>query len=152
MENGVKALIIGASVVIVLVIISIGFLIMRSGQDTAKLGLSKIEQVNGDIKDSDVKMYDKMTISGSEVVNLISKYQKGAFGIKVITGKDTTGTWYIKTVDEGGSNALGSDSSADMSNTMVETSDKYVNPNGKFLGKVLRDKNGVVTGVTFVQQ
>jgi hypothetical protein len=152
MENATKAIMIGASIVIVLVIVSIAFLVLRSGQDTAKLGLTKMEQVNGDIKESDIKMYDRMTISGSEVVNLLSKYQKGSFGLKVITGKDTTGTWYIKTVDEAASNALGSDSSADMGNTMVETSDKYVNPNGKFMGKILRDKNGSVTGIVLAQQ
>ena len=152
MENATKAIMIGASIVIVLVIVSIGFLVLRSGQDTAKTALTKMEQVNGDIKESDIKMYDRMSISGSEVVDLLSKYQKGTFGIKVTTGKDTQGTWYVKTVEEGSDNALGSDASADIGKTMVVTDAKYVNPNGRFLGKILRDKNGSLTGITFTQQ
>lgn len=152
MENATKAIMIAAAILIVLVIVSIGFLVLRSGQDTAKLALTKVDQVNSDIKDSDIKMYDRMTISGSEVVNLISKYQKSTFGIKVSTGKDTAGTWYIKQITEGTTNVLGADSGQDMGKTMVETDNQYVNPNGKFLGKILRDVNGSVIGITLTQQ
>lgn len=152
MERAVDFLKIGAVIVIVLVLITLGFLLMRNGQDTAKIGISKIQQINGDIKESDIKMYDNMTVTGSEVENVLQKYQSSSYGVKVITGKDTTGVWYVNTVDESNSNALGSASTAAIANTMVETNAKYINPNGNFVGTVLRDKNGTVTGVIFTQQ
>lgn len=152
MERAVEFLKIGAVIVIVLVLISLGFLLMRSGQDTAKIGISKINQINSDIKESDIKMYDGMTVTGSEVVNTLNKFQNSSYGVKVITGKNASGTWYVRTVDESNNNALGSASSADISDTIDETDNEYVNPNGSFIGKVLRDKNGTVTGIIFTQQ
>lgn len=152
MENGIKFLTIGAAIVIALVLISFGFLMMRTGQDTGKVALSKTQQLNAEVMESDIKLYDAMEISGSEVVNVIQKFKSETYGVKVVTGKDTTGTWYIYTVTEASNNALGGVSSAPIANALDETNSKYINPNGNFEGKVLRDLNGAITGIIFTQK
>lgn len=152
MENGIKFLLIGAAIVIALVLISFGFLMLRTGQDTGKAALSKTQQLTAEVMESDIKMYDAMEISGSEVVNVVQKFKNEKYGVKIVTGKDTTGTWYVYTVTEASNNALGAVSAAPIASALDESNAKYVNPNGNFEGKVLRDLNGAITGIVFTQK
>ncbi|MCX7920457.1 MAG: hypothetical protein N3B21_00320 [Clostridia bacterium] len=153
MDNSIKAIIIGASVVICLVIVSIGFLVLRQGQDTAKVAVNKIDQMNGDLKDSDKTMYDGLEVSGSEVVNALNKFKKENIGIQVKTSKDASGTWYIYNVtlasDIGN---LAAAAPLNLTDALNETHNRYINPNGRFTGKVYRNENGVITAISFTQK
>ncbi|WP_066497525.1 hypothetical protein [Abyssisolibacter fermentans] len=152
MENSVKAIIIGASIAITMVIVSVGFYILRQGQDAARNTSEKISNMNTQIAESDYTMYDGLDISGSEVVNVLNKFKNQYIGIRVETGKKSTGTWYIYdvTIDDDTAN-VGKKSTNKISNVIDETKNEYINPNGRFTGKVYRDENGAISALEFIQ-
>jgi len=155
MDNSVKAILIGASVVITLIIVTLGFFILRQGQATVSLASNQISNLNSNLSESGYTMYDEVTVSGSEVVNAIKKFKDEHVGIKVTTNKTyPSGDWYINDVDVDSSDVgeIDGGSSNSISDTIDETKDEYINPNGKFLGEVIRDKNGVVVALRFVQK
>ncbi len=141
-----------AGIVITLAIISIAFIVFNMAKDGTMEGAHKIQEMNSDIADSDVTIYDETEISGSEVVNVIRKFGDDFLGIQVMTGKNAAGTWYGYTValtaDKG---TIGAAASSSISNAIDETSNLYINPNGRFMGKVYRDSNGAVVAITFDQ-
>lgn len=154
MENSVKAIIIGASIAITMVIVSVGFFILRQGQDAAKNTSEKISKMNAQISETEYTMYDGAEISGSEVVNVLNKFKNEYVGIRVKTGKNSTGTWYNynTTIDSNDVADIGAESNKKISEAINEQSDDYVNPNGRFVGTVYRDVNGTIAAIDFVQQ
>lgn len=153
MENSLKAILIGAGVVITLIVVSIGFLLMRSGQSTAQNAIGKLDQINAEMSESQYTMYDGIENRGSEVVNVLNKFKDEYIGIQVKTKKVPSGTWYIHTVTvTNNTGAIGAASTYLISNTMDETHSEYVNPNGKFLGELVRDQNGTVVALVFTQK
>lgn len=150
MENSTKAIIIAASVVITLALVTVGFLILRSGQDTASSAITKLDELNNQLAESEYMIYDNTEVSGSEVVNAIKKFEKDHIGIQVITGKTSPdGKWYHNTVDSDG-NITGS-GNADIVDAIDVEDDAYINPNGRFDAEVVRDKNGVIVAIIFDQ-
>lgn len=153
MDNSLKAILIGAVTVIVLVVISLGFLILRQGQDTAKNAVNKIDNMNSQLAESDYTMYDGLEISGSEVANTIRKFKHDYIAIKVITGRDTSGTWYIHDGTESdGTVVVGAEKIFDLSSATDPSASTYINPTGRFLGSVMRDDNGSVSAIIFTQK
>jgi maltose-binding protein MalE len=153
MENSLKAVLIGAGVVITLIVVSIGFILMRSGQTTALAAIGKLDQLNVDMTESQYTMYNNMEISGSEVINVIRKFEDEYIGVKVETKKHTVGVWYINTVNVTGDvGKITGAATDDISVAIDEKSSKYVNPNGVFLGKLVRDENGTIVALVFTQQ
>ncbi|WDV46954.1 hypothetical protein PV797_04450 [Clostridiaceae bacterium M8S5] len=155
MENSVKAIIIGASIAITMVVVSVGFFILRQGQDVARNTSKKIAEINVQISESEYTMYEGTEISGSEVVNLLNKLKNEYMGINVITGKDKSGTWYIRNVEIPNKDKIayiGEESSYRISDTIDETNHRYINPNGRFLGAVYRDNNGSIVALEFKQR
>lgn len=155
MDNSVKAILIGASVAITLIIVTLGFFILRQGQSSINLTAKQISNMNSSIAESEYTMYDGVTITGSEVVDVIRKFKDENVGVHVTTNKTSpNGNWYINTVTVNASKVgtLGSASPNTVSNTITETHTQYVNPNGKFEGEVIRDVNGVIVALRFVQK
>lgn len=153
MENSLKAILIGAGVVITLIVVSIGFLLMRSGQSTAQNAISKLNQMNAEMSESQYTMYEGVENRGSEVVNVLKKFKDEYIGIQVKTNKIPSGTWYIHTVTISNNvGSIGTKSTNLISNTMDETKTEYINPNGKFLGELVRDENGTVVAMIFTQK
>lgn len=153
MENSLKAILIGAGVVITLIVVSIGFLLMRSGQSTAQNAISKLDQMNAEMSESQYTMYEGVENRGSEVVNVLNKFKDEYIGIQVKTKKLPSGTWYIHTVTVTSNvGSVGAKSTNQISNTMDEASTEYINPNGKFLGELVRDENGTVVAMVFTQK
>jgi len=148
MENSLKAILMAAGVVVTLIVVSIGFLLMRSGQNTAQNAINKLGQVNAELEESQYTMYDKVEVSGAEVVNALKKFENEYIGIQVKTNKNTSGEWYIY---NGSGDSLTS-TSGNITNTMDEKSIEYVNPNGKFTGEIKRDSNGTIIAITFKQK
>lgn len=142
-----------AGIVITLAIISIAFIVFNMAKDGTMKGATKIEEMNAQIADSDMTIYDDEEISGSEVVNVVRKFKKSYLGIQVKTGKNTGGTWYGYNValssDVG---TIGAATSSALTSAIDETSNLYINPNGRFMGKVYRDSNGAVAALVFSQK
>ncbi len=152
MENSLKAVLIGAGVVITLIVVSIGFMLMRSGQNTALATIGKLDQLNVDMTESQYTMYDGLEVSGSEVVNIIRKFENEYIGVKVITKKDTSGKWYINNVNIASKKINEGGTKSEVSEAIDETKENYVNPNGVFKGKLYRDENATIVGLVFTQQ
>lgn len=138
MENAMKALLIGAGIVITLAVITIGFVTLNQGQNTAKLAISKVDKINNNILESEYTVYDGMEISGNEVVSVISKFKNEPVTIEVVTKKTTA--------------EYNNGKNGKVSETTDPKSDKYVNPSGRFKGSITRDENDVINKLTFTQQ
>ena len=70
-------------------------------------------------------------------------------GIKVQTKKNTS--FYIYQFNES-DGSLGAVSINDVKRAQTPSNAGYINPTGRFLGAVVRDANGTITGLSFVQQ
>lgn len=149
MENSLKGLLLAAGTIITCIIISLGFYIAREAKDTAAAGAGQINALNAEFSENSKTIYDGTEVSGSEVLNAIRKYDGEVFGVKVETKKSTV--YYGYNFDET-TGELAKESSQDYLNAKKETSETYINPNGRFLGTIIRDCNGTITGLKFVQQ
>ncbi len=108
---------------------------------------------NTQILESDITLYDGMTVRGSEVLNAIRKFQNDYICINVKTGLDTAGTNYIYNATESnGIVTMGTEIGFDISKALDKTDAKYINTNGNFVGSVYRDANGNLTMIKFEQK
>ena len=149
MENSLKGLMLAAGIIITCIIISLGFYIAREASDTASSGTGQINELQAEFADTSKTMYENTEVSGSEVINVIRKFSDEMIGIKVQTKKNTS--YYIyQFSDSDGS--LKNASTLDYKSAQNATSANYINPTGRFLGAVIRDANGTITGLSFVQQ
>lgn len=142
-----------AGIVITLAIISIAFIVFNIAKDGTMAGVNKISSMNAQIAESDITIYDDQEVSGSEVVNVIRKFNERYLAIQVQTGKNTGGTWYGYSASiSSGIATIGSVSSSAIADAIDEKNAHYINPNGRFMGKVYRDNNGAVVAVVFSQK
>ena len=148
MDNSLKGLILAAGTIITCVVISLGFFIAREAKDTASNGANQINKLNSEFVESDKVIYDGATVSGSEVVNVIKKFKNEKIGILVKTNKSET--FYGYAFDENGGDILRQVDSKH-SDAIDSDSSRYVNPYVNFVGRIVRDKNEVITGIVFEQ-
>ncbi|MDD6037497.1 MAG: hypothetical protein PUD20_01670 [bacterium] len=149
MENSLKGLMLAAGIIITCIIISLGFYIAREASDTASSGTGQINEMQAEFENTSKTMYDNTEVSGSEVINVIRKFSDETIGIRVQTKKNTS--FYNYQIDEG-DGSIKALSTVDYKSAQVITNSNYINPTGRFLGSVIRDANGTITGLSFVQQ
>ncbi|MCI7130856.1 MAG: hypothetical protein MSA09_09990 [Lachnospiraceae bacterium] len=149
MENSLKGLMLAAGIIITCIIISLGFYIAREASDTASSGTGQINELQAEFSDTSKTMYENTEVSGSEVINVIRKFSDEMIGVKVQTKKNTS--YYIYQFNDT-DGSLKNASSLDYKSAQNVTSSNYINPTGRFLGTVVRDANGTITGLSFVQQ
>ena len=149
MENSLKGLMLAAGIIITCIIISLGFYIAREASDTASSGTGQINELQAEFADTSKTMYENTEVSGSEVINVIRKFSDEMIGVKVQTKKNTS--YYIYQFNDT-DGSLKNASSLDYKSAQNVTSSNYINPTGRFLGTVVRDANGTITGLSFVQQ
>ena len=149
MENSLKGLMLAAGIIITCIIISLGFYIAREASDTASSGTGQINELQAEFADTSKTMYENTEVSGSEVINVIRKFSDEMIGVKVQTKKNTS--YYIYQFDDS-DGSLKNASSLDYKSAQNAASANYINPTGRFLGAVVRDANGTITGLSFVQQ
>ena len=149
MENSLKGLMLAAGIIITCIIISLGFYIAREASDTASSGTGQINELQAEFADTSKTMYENTEVSGSEVINVIRKFSDEMIGIKVQTKKNTS--YYIYQFSDA-DGSLKNASSLDYKTAQNAVSANYINPTGRFLGSVVRDANGTITGLSVVQQ
>ena len=149
MENSLKGLMLAAGNIITCIIISLGFYIAREASDTASSGTGQINELQAEFADTSKTMYENTEVSGSEVINVIRKFSDEMIGVKVQTKKNTS--YYIYQFNDT-DGSLKNASTLDYKSAQNATSANYINPTGRFLGAVIRDANGTITGLSFVQQ
>lgn len=137
--------------VIVLMTIGLVYSVQKlnnQGQESVNIGSSKLTKLNSDLQDSDTAMYDGISISGSEVLNVIKNYSEEKVSVKVVTKKSTT--YYGYSVDAGNNLTTGATGSLKKAESI--TDNQYINPTGSFKGSILKDSNDVATCLVFTQE
>lgn len=156
MENSLKGLLLAAGTVITCIVIGLGFYIAREARDTASRSAGQIAKLNAEFSESDKLIYDNINVSGTEVVNAINKFKNDDMGVIVSTRKSTDIT-YNRVLVANASNdgtttyTLGGTATNKIKDAQNINHNNYINPNGQFLGQILRDNNGVVIGIKFTQ-
>lgn len=152
MENATKAILIAASVIITMAIVTLGLIVLKAGQNTAANSVSSINEMNR-IAENEYLMYDNTEVSGNEVVSAIDKVLSAgdAVGVLVTTkaGGANYTNWYVY-------NATVLNSLKSASHTIADAEDiekpaTFVNPAAKFTGRIYRDSNGRIAKLSFVQ-
>lgn len=153
MENGLKGLLLAAGTIITCIIVSLGFYIAREARDTAASGAGAISKLNSEFNENDKTMYEGLSVSGSEVLNVIAKFSSEEICIRVETiasGKSQKYAHYGQKISK--DYELGGASDIDISEAKSKTGINYINPNATFNGTVQRNSNNVITCITFVQE
>lgn len=150
MENSLKGLLLAAGTIVTCIIIGLGFFIAREARDTAAGGAGEISKLNAEFEESDKVMYDGLSVSGSEVVNVINKFRNEEICIRVKTKKGTFQYNYTISGNED-SPSLGGASGTSVKDAQKTTSNNYINPNAQFQGSIIRDINNTIIGLSFQQ-
>ncbi len=158
MENSLKGLMLAAGIIITCIIISLGFFIAREASDTANTGAGQITELTAEFSDASLTMYDGTSVSGSEVLNVLRKYEDEEIGILVKNlATKSSGTFYNYSItfekDSLTQGELGSKANNKYADARsAKNSNVYINPTGKFLGSVVRNSNGSIIGLVFNQE
>lgn len=149
MENSLKGLMLAAGVVITCIVVGLGFYISREAKNTSSGGISQITSMNSEYQNMDKTLYDGISVSGREVIEAIDKFKDeidgSTFKVTVFTKKmPATGTGATGVVFAAGAYPI-----EDAKN---KNNNSYINPDGSFLGNVVKDANGLITELKFSQQ
>lgn len=154
LSTATRALIIGVSVIIVCIVCSLALYMSKQGKTAINTGTNQYNKMLEEYQDLGKAMYDGLEVSGDEVENLITRVvtQKEYVAVRVKT-RASEYVCYNYYYDEA-KNEISNQ--ADMPYlTQVVTNkgaDCYINPQADFLGKVIKNANGTIICIEFVQQ
>lgn len=151
MNNGLKALLIAAGIIITCIVAGLAFQNTREGKAQASSAFAQFNKTMSEYQDLGKSMYDGLLVSGAEVRRLIenSIAAKEYLQVKVMTGDGTERGYVYEGFDEEkkrpgrASDALPSDE---------KSSDGYINSRALFLGSIVKDNNGMIVQIVFQQQ
>lgn len=164
MGNAQKALVMAAGIFLAIALITIAVIMFISAQEATKSAQNNFSSIQTELSATVFAGYDQTTVSGSQVINAIRKFDDDnqQFGIKVITGRNNTGVWYNRSVNESNGEVSGDTTTAtgtlDASATYASTSGSsessinYINPAGRFHSSLIYDKSKNVRAIIFKQQ
>ncbi|MEW4372908.1 ABC transporter permease [Paenibacillus kandeliae] len=151
-ENASKGLSLTATIFLTIGLITIAvsiYFIAVAGTKTAQDDMSGLTNT---LQQSKFSAYDNSIVSGSQIINVVRQYMKqDAFGVTVTTGKGST-TTYGNAFDATTGEVTSTSKNEDLTNAQSQSEAGYINPSGRFLSKVVTDKNGVVRGLIFQQR
>ncbi|WP_438350942.1 ABC transporter permease [Paenibacillus sp. FA6] len=160
MNNASTALKVSAGIFLTIALITIVVVLFISAQEATKSAQNNFADIQTEMSQASFTVYDNTTVSGSQVLNALRKFQdKGEFGVEVRTGKNTNGSWYFKTIDTlvpigttGYGSVIGTVPAGTIANASLESNNEYVNPSGKFEANVVKDNSNVIRAITFRQK
>ena len=135
MNNGLKALLIAASTIITCMIVTLGFSLAREARQIGNQVTDELEHYKTTISEREIMKYDGTAVYGADIVNLIKtelKHKNAGMSVRIIRGEMQQ-----------------SISSAEEYET--DLSGGGVNLSSKYLGKVIRNKNDVITEIQFIE-
>lgn len=151
MNNGLKALLIAAGIIITCIVAGLAFQNTREGKAQASSAFAQFNTTMSEYQDLGKSMYDGLLVSGAEVRRLIdnSIAAKEYLQIKVITGDGTEKSYVYESFDEENKKLL-------RESRELPSDDKgssgYINSRAVFLGSIVKDKNGIIVQISFEQQ
>ena len=130
MEDSTKLILLGASITAVCLVVAIIFQVYRTSSSSATDLNNQILQTAGDMAQSDITKYDGLEVTGNDVLNAVRRYQDEVTVVVILNNG-------IRRTFTGG----------DVVNTLGSAN--YISPIGDFVGKVVRDVNGVIQSLEF---
>ena len=130
MEESTKLILLGASITVVCLVVAIIFQVYRTSSSSATDLNNQILQTAGDMAQSDITKYDGLEVTGNDVLNAVRRYQDEVTVVVILNNG-------IRRTFTGG----------DVVNTLGSAN--YISPIGDFVGKVVRDVNGVIQSLEF---
>lgn len=151
MNNGLKALLIAAGIIITCIVAGLAFQNTREGKAQASSAFAQFNTTMSEYQDLGKSMYDGLLVSGAEVRRLIenSIASKEYVQIKVITGDGTEKGYVYETFDEENKKLLKENKGLPSDD---KGSDGYINSRAVFLGSIVKDENGIIVQILFKQQ
>lgn len=140
-DIAVKIFLVVVAVILVGLIIAWSTGVFKDKKNDLNEGTEKINNAISSMAEFDLLVYDGGSISGDALVELIrtSNDKDPSFVISVITlASSPTETSYTGT-------------SSYPSPEPAKEASNYINPNGMFKGKIKREDNENITGLTFTQ-
>ena len=135
MNNGLKALLIAASTIITCMIVTLGFSLAREARQIGNQVTDELEHYKTTLSEREIMKYDGTAVYGTDIVNLIKtelKHKNAGMSVRIIRGEMQQS---ISSAEE---------YETDLSGGGVDLSSKY-------LGKVIRNKNDVITEIQFIE-
>lgn len=151
MNNGLKALLIAAGIIITCIVAGLAFQNTREGKAQASSAFAQFNTTMSEYQDLGKSMYDGLLVSGAEVRRLIenSITSREYVQIRVITGDGTEKGYVYETWDSENKKLLKESKELPSDD---KGSDGYINSRAVFLGSILKDENGVIVQISFEQQ
>lgn len=123
-------------------IVTLGSWTLQDALAASRKSTERINQFTAEISQDEISRYDGEEVKGSDIVNCIKKYlgdlmpkEEAPLYINVIT--NTATNQYVD--------------GSYIENISDFTDKKYINPLMKFKGKIVKDKNNVIVGISFTQ-
>lgn len=136
------------------ILILIGWNIFKPASSALTTQAGKTMEIVNEIENEEFTRYQDTNVSGSEVLNLIKRYDGSNIGIivTIATGNTSTSTCYCKGLSC--SNGVAAYSDSVTLGTVPDAKDvtktaKYINPTKQFSGEVLQDSAGNIVGLHF---
>lgn len=151
MNNGLKALLIAAGIIITCIVAGLAFQNTREGKAQAGSAFAQFNTTMSEYQDLGKSMYDGLLVSGAEVRRLIenSIASKEYVQIKVITGDGVEKGYVYETWDQEKGTLLKESKELPSDD---KGSEGYINSRAVFLGSISKDDNGIIVQITFAQQ
>lgn len=140
MESVTKFLKFAFAILMTVVLISTAVWLFQKGMNVARGYGEKESQVSYNIANKNKTRYDGMIVNGADVLNAINELKSDGVALKVTVKMKSGESVTDKTASE----------FTEFVN--LPGGEFYINPYANFLGSVERNANGVISGVTFVQQ
>ena len=142
-----QALLMAAGVILSIVLISVMVAQMNSAGEMSNLVSNDIAEKVDDIRNSSIMQYDGLTVNGADVVNFYKKqfddYPAGTRAPFIIE---------IDHSNDGSENGIQYTDGSNSGNMRDSASSQYVKPSSLWKCTVHKNKNGIITKVSFVRQ
>ena len=154
LSTATRAVVIGVAVIIVCVVCSLALYMSKQGKSAINTGTNQYNKMMEDYQELDRAMYDGLEVSGNEVGLLIGRMvSQGAYTAVRVKTKASDFVCYNYYYDEDKNSITNADKAEYLLATTLEKgADHYINPQADFLGKVIKNANGTIICIDFVQQ
>lgn len=147
-----------ALIVIAVIVIACVFISWAFGQVNARIAagesaMSQVSRLENSMLENEFTMYDATEVPGSQLINIIKRYEQDNQKISIIVNNGRSETTYVYESD------LSTKATAKAKDAKDKSSlDLYINPSSTYIGEVLRDGDeteggtGAVIGIKFTKQ
>lgn len=153
-----RALWIGIGVLFFIAVVSLGLALLDQGRDIAQEQSSQLADFQQRLSESAFSTYDNQEVAGTQVMSALRGFKDDSdvLAISVTTKKAHTIYFNSATITQDAV-TLGTAHSKSIIDAAIKNARdnghaSYVNPLATFDARVLKDQNGVVAAITFVQK